>query len=81
MSAFDKVYRTSLFRNGKRRRECWGATSADKRYEIERIEDTGTPWDVYFVPEDGKIERLGMRTTLAKAIELANQHQASVAIS
>lgn len=35
---------------GRRRRECWSATTTDGVWSIERQEMTGTPWEVFHHP-------------------------------
>lgn len=35
---------------GRTRRECWGATTDDGLWKIERVDDVGTPWIIRHVP-------------------------------
>ena len=44
----DVTARFPSFRSG--RREAWSAASRDGVWTYERIEDTGTPWDVTHIP-------------------------------
>lgn len=46
----EKLYRPSLYRDGRvRRRECWAAT-IDGVWRIERDEDQTTSWSVRHLP-------------------------------
>ena len=45
------------------RREIWEATSADGQWTYQRVEDTGTPWDVCHIPTSK--EKLGFPSLLA----------------
>ena len=65
-----KKYSTTLFRNGRGRRECWLATSADGAWRFERVEDVSTPWRIIHVPTGTDY---GSATSLPKAIREAER--------
>lgn len=69
-----KKYSTTLFRNGRGRRECWLATSADGAWRFERVEDVSTPWRIIHVPTGTDY---GSATSLPKAIREAERLAAS----
>lgn len=55
----------TLIAGGPRtRRECWGATSRDGRWDFERMEEPGTPWQLIHKATDQVVTRAGNLRTL-----------------
>ena len=67
-----KKYSTTMFRNGRTRRECWSATSDDGVWGFQRIEDTGTPWLIVHIPTGTDC---GTAASLMKAVRKAERSE------
>ncbi len=53
--------------SGKTRKECWKAKTTDGRFLIERLELTGTPWEVYELVDGKPVRSCGWFGTLRSA--------------
>jgi len=53
------------------RRECWAAATADGQWAFERIEDTGTPWVIVYLPRTSSHETIPHYFGTLKAARVA----------
>jgi hypothetical protein len=53
------------------RRECWEATTVDGEWGFERIEDTGTPWEIVYLPGTEQHETIPHYFGTLKAARMA----------
>lgn len=45
-----KKFSHTIFRDGRTRRECWSAETVDGLWAFDRLEMSGTPWSIMFLP-------------------------------